>query len=93
MFYFRVNKIDMDLRRKLSEENDSKKIHSKQEISIDNKMKKPFVEDQQYKQQKKKKKQITVECTKSIEDEEKKELEKKIEGNMSVPGMFIDEKK
>ena len=92
---FRLNKIDTDIRRKLAEETKDDKVHRKQKISIDNKMKKPFVEHKTEDEQKEKEKKfLTIEGIKY----EKKIIEVKaeiVEGfqGQASKGNHIDTKK
>lgn len=60
MIELKLNKVDVDIRRELAKEVKDRKVNRKGNPKIDNKMKKPFVENNGQESKKKKKETIVI---------------------------------
>jgi hypothetical protein len=93
---FKLNQIQMDIRRKLSEETKDDKVHKKENTNVNNnKSTKPFVDEAEVETKEKKNKRF---LTINGEKHNSKYIEVKVEKNQESigelsSGMFIDKMK
>lgn len=89
----RINQVSVDIRENLNPEVKDDQVSRKAELLIDNKMKKPFKNEENKKGGKEKKKYLTIDGIKNNKNIEIEAVIEKEDLGDNSTGIFIDSKK